>query len=95
MQTEMFKIVWWIFRLAFRILGWIVRLVPIGWCRRGTTAAVWRNRRDRRVVFVGDVLANFAALVYATVYRIPNGSYYVRSRDGRIESTASRKGEPR
>lgn len=75
----------------FRVLGWLVRMVPLGWCARDTDARIWRNRRGGRVVFLGDVAANFGALFHSTVYRVPKGSAFIRGKDGGIEASVNRR----
>lgn len=76
----------------FRILLVAVGLVPVGWCRKGTRAPVWRNRRGGRVVLLADVAANVGELLRAFLFRLPPGSEFVRGKDGKIRATINRDG---
>ena len=74
----------------WRALLWPLWLLPVGWCRKGSRARVWKNRRKGRgVVLLGDVAANLGELVHAAVYRLPEGSEFVRGKDGRIRWTVN------
>lgn len=75
-----------------RILLWALWLLPVGWCREGSAAKVWRNRRKGRgVVLLGDVAANLGEIVHAAVYRVPEGAEFVRGKDGLIAGTFNRR----
>ena len=85
-----------------RILLWALWLLPVGWCREGSSARIWRNRRKGRgAVLLGDVAANLGEALHSAVYRLPEGSQFVRGKNGLITGTfnraygKTRKGGPR
>ena len=73
----------------FRILWAIVGFIPLGFTRRGSRNRIWRNRRGRRVVFLGDVAANLIDATYVSVFRPPRDAYLVHDKYGRFIGTIS------
>lgn len=67
-----------------------VRIVPVGFCRKGATG-IWRNRRGGRIVLAGDVAANLGEWSQKFFFRVPEGAKIVRDGNGRIVWTV----EPR
>lgn len=67
-------------------------VLPVGWCDPESPGLIWKNRRGGRVVFLGDVFANFSEAFQAVAFRLPEGTEYLRGPDGKLIGTITRPG---